>query len=72
MLRKSVCAISGVEALTPSQLRIAEMAAEGLTNRDIAQALFLSIRTVENQLRQVYLKLDIGSRRELEGALAQT
>jgi DNA-binding CsgD family transcriptional regulator len=64
-------AISGVEALTPSQLRIAEMAAEGLSNRDIAQALFLSIRTVENQLRQAYLKLDIGSRRDLRQALAE-
>ena len=64
-------AISGVEALTPSQLRIAEMAAEGLSNRDIAQALFLSIRTVENQLRQAYLKLDIASRRDLQQALAE-
>jgi len=64
-------AISGVEALTPSQLRIAAMAADGRSNRDIAQALFLSIRTVENQLRQAYLKLDIASRRELADALAE-
>jgi DNA-binding CsgD family transcriptional regulator len=64
-------AISGVEALTPSQLRIASMAAEGLANREIAQALFLSVRTVENQLRQVYLKLDVASRRELPDALGQ-
>ncbi|HEV2812811.1 MAG TPA: LuxR C-terminal-related transcriptional regulator, partial [Solirubrobacteraceae bacterium] len=64
-------ALSGIEALTPSQLRIASMAAEGLSNRDIAQALFLSIRTVENQLRQAYLKLDIASRRELATALAE-
>jgi DNA-binding CsgD family transcriptional regulator len=62
--------LSGIEALTPSQLRIATMAADGLSNRDIAQALFLSIRTVENQLRQAYLKLDIGSRHDLAGALA--
>ncbi|HEX2086689.1 MAG TPA: LuxR C-terminal-related transcriptional regulator, partial [Solirubrobacteraceae bacterium] len=63
-------AISGIEALTPSQLRIAAMAAEGQSNRDIAQALFLSIRTVENQLRQAYLKLDISSRHDLGAALA--
>ncbi|CAA9483404.1 MAG: hypothetical protein AVDCRST_MAG85-811, partial [uncultured Solirubrobacteraceae bacterium] len=64
-------AISGVEALTPSQVRIAAMAAEGQANREIAQALFLSVRTVENQLRQVYLKLDIPSRRELAGVLSE-
>ena len=52
-------------------MRIAGMAAEGQANREIAQALFLSVRTVENQLRQVYLKLDIASRRELAGALAE-
>jgi DNA-binding CsgD family transcriptional regulator len=63
-------AISGVEALTPSERRVAEMAASGLSNRDIAQALFLSVRTIENQLRQVYLKLDIGSRKEIADALA--
>ena len=64
-------ALSGIEALTPSQLRIATRAAEGQTNRDIAQALFLSVRTVENQLRQVYMKLDISSRQELAGALSE-
>jgi DNA-binding CsgD family transcriptional regulator len=64
-------AVSGIEALTPSQLRIAGMAADGLSNRDIAQTLFLSVRTVENQLRQSYLKLDIASRRDLAGALAE-
>jgi DNA-binding NarL/FixJ family response regulator len=48
------------------------MAASGLTNRDIAQTLFLSVRTVENQLRQAYSKLDIASRRELADALAET
>jgi len=62
-------ALSGVEALTPSERRIADMAAQGLSNRDIAQALFLSVRTIENQLRRVYGKLDIGSRHELAAAL---
>ena len=46
------------------------MAAQGQSNREIAQALFLSVRTVENQLRQIYAKLDIASRRELAGALS--
>jgi len=64
-------AVSGIEALTPSQLRIAGMAATGQSNREIAQALFLSVRTIENQLRQVYSKLDVTSRHELAGALAQ-
>jgi DNA-binding CsgD family transcriptional regulator len=63
-------AISGVEALTPSERRVADMAAGGLTNRDIAQALFLSVRTIENQLRQAYVKLGISSRRELAEALS--
>ena len=62
-------AVSGIDALTPSELRVARMAGSGLSNRDIAQALFLSVRTIENQLRQVYSKLGIGSRRELEDAL---
>ena len=61
--------ISGIDALTPSERRVADMAAEGLSNRDIAQALFLSVRTIENQLRQVYLKLEISGRRELPDAL---
>ena len=63
-------AVTGIEALTPSERRVAEMAAGGLTNRDIAQALFLSVRTIENQLRQAYSKLGIASRRELAGALS--
>jgi DNA-binding CsgD family transcriptional regulator len=61
--------ISGVDALTPSERRVARMAARGMANRDIAQALFLSVRTIENQLRQVYLKLDVAGRRELPEAL---
>ena len=60
---------SGIDALTPSERRVAEMAVRGMSNRDIAQALFLSVRTIENQLRQVYLKLDVGGRKELPRAL---
>lgn len=59
----------GLEALTPSERRIAEMAAEGLTNRQIAQELFLTVKTIETHLHAAYDKLDIGSRRELPEAL---
>jgi DNA-binding CsgD family transcriptional regulator len=46
------------------------MAAEGQSNRDIAQALFVTPKTVETHLRNAYRKLDIGSRRELPERLA--
>ena len=59
----------GAEALTPSELRVAELAEQGLTNREIAQALFISTKTVEFHLRNAYLKLRIRSRRELTAAL---
>jgi DNA-binding CsgD family transcriptional regulator len=62
-------ALSGVQALTPSERRVCELAADGLTNREIAQALFVSTKTVEFHLRNAYLKLRIRSRRELGGAL---
>lgn len=60
---------SGVDALTPSELRVARMAAEGMTNRDIAQALFVTTRTVELHLTGAYRKLDITSRAQLNEAL---
>ena len=59
----------GVESLTPSERRIAEMAAKGLTNRQIAQELFLTVKTIETHLHAAYDKLDIRSRRELPDAL---
>jgi DNA-binding CsgD family transcriptional regulator len=58
-------AVSGVEALTGAERRVAELAAQGLTNREIAQALVVSVATVETHLRHVFQKLDIGSRSEL-------
>lgn len=51
--------------LTPSELRVAELAAEGMTNRDVAAALFISSKTVEANLSRVYRKLGIRSRAEL-------
>lgn len=63
-------ALTGVESLTPGQLRVARMAADGMSNREIAEALFVTRRTVETHLTQVYGKLEIGSREELPAALA--
>ncbi|MDX6642766.1 MAG: hypothetical protein QOD76_728 [Solirubrobacteraceae bacterium] len=60
----------GADSLTPSERRIAGMAGEGMTNRAIAQALFLTIKTVETHLSNAYRKLDIRSRSELPVALA--
>ena len=63
-------ALSGVASLTPSERRIAEMAAEGPTNREIAQTLFITQRTVEVHLTSIYRKLAITSRSQLAAALA--
>jgi DNA-binding NarL/FixJ family response regulator len=63
--------LTGVEALTPSERRVAEMAASGTTNRGIAQALFVTLRTVEIHLTHTYQKLDIRSRDQLADALRQ-
>ena len=63
-------AVYGVESLTPSERRVAEMAAQGPSNREIAQALFITQRTVEVHLTSVYRKLDISSRSQLPAALA--
>ena len=57
------------DELTPSERRIAELAAAGSSNREIAASLFLSIRTVETHLTSAYRRLGISSRRELPGAL---
>jgi DNA-binding CsgD family transcriptional regulator len=64
-------ALSGAESLTPSERRVAAMAADGLTNRDIAQALFVTPKTVEVHLSNAYRKLDIGSRTQLADALGR-
>lgn len=60
---------TGRGALTPSERRIAELAAGGAANREIAQTLFLSLKTVEMHLAHAYQKLDIRSRTELPSAL---
>ena len=62
-------AMAGVAALTASERRVADLAAAGETNRDIAQALFVTPKTVEVHLSNAYRKLGVRSRRDLPGAL---
>ncbi|RSD17098.1 ATP-binding protein [Amycolatopsis eburnea] len=57
------------DALSGSERRVAERAAEGATNREIAESLFITQRTVEVHLTSVYRKLGIGGRAELAAAL---
>jgi DNA-binding NarL/FixJ family response regulator len=61
---------TGVDSLTPSELRVATMAATGLKNREIAQSLFITLKGVEAHLHHTYQKLDIASREQLRDALA--
>jgi DNA-binding CsgD family transcriptional regulator len=65
-------ALSGVESLTPSELRVAELAADGMTNREVAQALFVTEKTVETHLGRVYSKLGIAARVELPKKLVRS
>jgi DNA-binding NarL/FixJ family response regulator len=61
----------GVDSLTPSERRVAELAADGMTNRQIAHALFLTVTTIESHLAASHDKLGIRSRRELAKALGE-
>ena len=60
----------GADALTASERRVAELAAVGASNKEIAQSLFVTLRTVEMHLSNAYCKLEIRSRHELAAALA--
>ncbi len=62
--------LSGLDSLTPSERRAAQLAAAGLPNREIAQNLFITARTVEGHLTPAYQKLAITSREHLAAALA--
>ena len=62
--------LTGLDSLTASERRIAELASQGLTNREIAQTLFVTARTVEGHLTSVFGKLRVESRDELPAALA--
>ncbi|WP_320668603.1 AAA family ATPase [Patulibacter defluvii] len=61
----------GARALTPAERRVAERAAAGQTNLQIAQDLFVTTKTVEGHLRNVYRKLAVDSRRALAPILAE-
>jgi DNA-binding CsgD family transcriptional regulator len=63
--------LSGPASLTPSERRIAELAAGGHSNREIASSLFVTPKTVEYHLRNAYRKLDIQTRGELSAALSE-
>jgi DNA-binding CsgD family transcriptional regulator len=61
--------ITGVDALTPGERRTAVMAASGLSNRQIAEELFVTVKAVQWHLRNVYRKLGISGREQLGEAL---
>jgi DNA-binding CsgD family transcriptional regulator len=63
--------LSGVASLTSTEARVAELAASGMSNPEIAQRMFVTRRTIETHLGHVYSKLNIGSRNELAAALAE-
>jgi ATP/maltotriose-dependent transcriptional regulator MalT len=66
-----VRAQGAADRLTDQERNVARLAREGLTNRDIGARLFISARTAEYHLHKVFTKLGIGSRTELEAALAE-
>jgi DNA-binding CsgD family transcriptional regulator len=61
--------LAGLDALTTNEERVAAMAAAGLSNAAIAEALFISRKTVEKHLSSAYRKLGIGAREQLGAAL---
>ncbi|MGZ6562791.1 MAG: helix-turn-helix transcriptional regulator [Solirubrobacteraceae bacterium] len=61
--------LTGAQSLTPSEWRIAQMVANGGSNAEIAQALFVTVKTVEMHLTSIYRKLDITGRAQLPRAL---
>ncbi len=68
-LRPRRAAFSGIESLTTAELRVARLASQGLTNAQIAQDLFVTIKTVQTHLAHTYRKLDITSRTQLPSVL---
>jgi DNA-binding CsgD family transcriptional regulator len=60
------------EQLTPQELQIARLAAEGLTNREIGEKLFLSHRTIESHLYRIFPKLGVTTRNQVRDALARS
>ena len=65
-------ALSGIDSLSPREREVARLAADGLSNREIAEALFVTVKTVEWHLRHAFEKLGIDSRRRLPAMLARS
>jgi DNA-binding CsgD family transcriptional regulator len=61
--------LTGIDALTPSERRVADLAVQGITTRSMAEALFITPKTVEYHLRHIYQKLDVNSRSALADIL---
>ncbi|WP_162941803.1 helix-turn-helix transcriptional regulator [Desertimonas flava] len=70
-LRSKVRPVSGVGALTASERRVASLAKAGLTNKGVAQELFISVKTVETHLARVFRMLGVSSRAELRRSAAE-
>lgn len=73
--RREIARIGGRPArpgeLTPTEERVARLVVRGYTNKEVADALFLSVRTVESNLSRIYRKKGVGSRRELRRAIGE-
>ena len=69
--RRARIELTGPDALTAAELRVCRQAAEGHTNREIAQTLFVTEKTVETHLGRAFRKLEISSRRQLPDVLAR-
>ncbi|MGH9277525.1 MAG: helix-turn-helix domain-containing protein, partial [Acidimicrobiales bacterium] len=62
---------AGWDSLTPTEMRVARLAAEGLTNRQIGEQLFVSRRTIETHLAHAFAKLGLSSRAQLAAEVAR-
>jgi DNA-binding NarL/FixJ family response regulator len=67
--RPRTAALQGAESLTVSERRVADLAADGRSNKEIAQTLYVTPKTVEVHLSAAYRKLSIRSRQQLAGVL---
>ncbi len=67
--RRARLELSGIDALTPAERRICDLAASGLANREVAQTLFVTEKTIELHLTNAYRKLGIRSRHQLPAVL---
>jgi DNA-binding CsgD family transcriptional regulator len=64
--------LSGPTSLTEAQRQVAELAAAGRTNREIAEQLFVTIKTIETHLAAAYRKLEVSRREQLAEALSES